>query len=326
MWRICFTTFVFGMSAFASQLAHADEPKTPAPVSGRSVTVEEILPADVLARVQLLRDELELIRFEMGKPENQQSEISVTNAAPREVFFQGITLFRKTNRLSFELTRTGGEEPENPPVAILRPYHVWIVVDRALKRVLIVKRRLGIRDKCEEKAQLESTTPTQVFRSVVQANRQLNLLLEKRFTPSDVFQQVTLAMNYGASLLARFPGATRIPKEPAFVRGKRPDDVFERLIECYELVRNIAQRSGVKMLEFKIDKATIKGKTPSDVNDVASLIVSELAYLHTLLDNAEAPARVYYPGRKLPSHVFQRAGMLKAQLEELKRRMEKQPD
>ena len=184
----------------------------------------------------------------------------------------------------------------------------------------------GIRDECEENVQPESTTPTQVFCSVVQANRQLNLLLEKRFTPSDVFQQVTLAMNYGASLLARFPGATRIPKQPAFERGKRPDDVFKRLIECYELVRNIAQRSGVKMLDLNIDKTTIKGKTPSDVNDVASLIVSELAYLHTLLDNAEAPARVYYPGRKLPSHVFQRAGMLKAQLEELKRRMEKQPD
>ena len=163
MWNFWFITIVFGLSAFASQVAYAqDEIKTPPPISGRSLTKEKILPADVLARAQLLRNELELIRFEMGKPKNHQPEIPVTKAAPREVFFQGITLFRKTNRLSFELTRTRGKEPITPSGSTLRPYHVWVGVDWALKRVLVAKRKLEITGRCKEEPQPKSTTPTQV--------------------------------------------------------------------------------------------------------------------------------------------------------------------
>lgn len=42
------------------------------PVSGRTQSVETITSADVLARVELLRDELELIRIEMGHPRNSR--------------------------------------------------------------------------------------------------------------------------------------------------------------------------------------------------------------------------------------------------------------
>ncbi len=52
----------------------------------------QIAPADVFVRVALLRSELDLIRFEMGKPRDDRPELPVSDAAPREVFFQALTL------------------------------------------------------------------------------------------------------------------------------------------------------------------------------------------------------------------------------------------
>ena len=71
---------------------------------------------------------------------------------------------------------------------------------------------------------------------------------------------------------------------------------------------------------------TTNDVTPSDVYDVASLLVSELAYLHARLPNAGAPRSSYNPGDKLPSHVYQRAGMLERQLSELNKWVEGSPD
>jgi len=299
---------------------------TPRPISGRDASsLRDILPADVLARAKLLSAELELIRFEMGKPQNTQPRLLLRNAAPREVFFQALTLFQKSNRLSFEQTRSRGKSPERFPAAQLTPGHVWHAVDKSLQRVLVVKRKLGIKEKAEEVTQDISTTPTEVFVAIVIANRQLNLLLEQRFSPSDVYQQVSRAMNYTARLLGTFPEAQRFPDPPAFERGKRPDHVYKRLLNCYALLDQIAKASSVKMLELTENVQSVQGKTPSDVYDIASLLVSELAYLHSLLENVRPPVGVYYPGRKFPSHVYQRAGILEYQLKNLAEQVQNNP-
>ena len=66
--------------------------------------------------------------------------------------------------------------------------------------------------------------------------------------------------------------------------------------------------------------------TPSDVYDIASLLVSELAHIHSQLDSEKSPRRVYYPGRKFPSDIYQRAGILQAQLLELRGLVADHPD
>ena len=119
---------------------------TPAPISGRPVAVEEITPADVLARIGLVRDELELIRFEMGEPLAQPKEIIVTDAFPREVIFQAFTLFGKSNQLGFEVTEARVSHLQISLPRDIQPYHVWRIVDGAYRRILAVKRELGITD------------------------------------------------------------------------------------------------------------------------------------------------------------------------------------
>jgi hypothetical protein len=64
----------------------------------------------------------------------------VTNAAPREVYFQAQTLLKKANRLAFEFTASLVEQPKAAEVQEIKPAHVWRTLDEALKRVLVVRR------------------------------------------------------------------------------------------------------------------------------------------------------------------------------------------
>ncbi|MBC8354440.1 MAG: hypothetical protein H8E66_20790 [Planctomycetes bacterium] len=273
----------------------------------------EITPPHVLVHVATVRTELKELRFLMGRPESQQPEMNVTGAAPREVYFQALTMFQKADRLCFEHTRERAAPPP-PPSGEIQPANVRDVVDVALTCVRRVKNKYGLKTASAPGERDDSKQPTDVFRSIVQANRQLNLMLERRFAPGDVFQQVTRAIGHTSRLLEQFPDAETRYDEPAYQEGKRPADVYRRLLGCFERIRTIAEQSGLEMLELQIDDSHIESAEPSDVYDVASLIIAELAYLHSKLPGAKPPRNVYDVGRKFPSHVFQRVGILEGQL------------
>jgi hypothetical protein len=278
----------------------------------------------VFVHVGLVRAELELIRAVMGKPHDTRNVIGVEDVEAREVFFQALTLFRNADHLSFELARQHAPAPSMPSGDI-RPVHVHQVVDAALQRVRLVKKTLGIDEQSRPPPRDPDKTPTDVFRSIVSANRQLNLLRDRPFSPSDVFQEVTIAIGYAARLLAHFPGATRIASTPPFEPRKQPADVYRRLVECLGRIRQIAEQSNLKMLTLAISETDRAEATPSDVHDIASLVVSELAYLHAQLPGVLPAREVYYPGRRFPSQVYQRAGILEGQLLELQRLVQHDP-
>ena len=71
-------------------------------------------------------------------------QFKVADVAPREGFFQALTLFGKSNRLCYELTRIDEVEPE-PPAGEILPAHVYGVVEAALAQLIFVKEKLGIR-------------------------------------------------------------------------------------------------------------------------------------------------------------------------------------
>lgn len=299
------------------------------PMPSRAVSdpspTDSIDIADVCVQVELVRAELEVIRFVMGRPTNEQPEMAVSGVATREVYAQALTLFRKAERLGFEQTREHAPEPAAPTGEITSA-DVYRVVQSALERIRRVKEHLGIEQQIQPPPRDPSKTATEVFRAVVQANRQLNLLLDRRFAPSDVFEQVTRGVGYASRLLEHFPDATLLPDPPEFEIGKRPGDVYRRLLDCFDRVRAIAKASGLEMLELEADETRIMAAEPSDVYDIASLLVSELAFLHSEVADARAPRPVYYVGRKFPSHVYQRAGILELQLVELEQWVQQNPD
>jgi hypothetical protein len=281
---------------------------------------EDIAPPDVYVRMGLVHDELELIRLEMGKPQDTRRELRIAAAEPREVYFQALGLFDMANRLSFDLTRERAQMPEKP-VGTLRSVHVMAVIDTVLAQLGRVKDTLGIIESSREKPRDPAVTPSDVFGSIVQANRQIDLLLDRPISPSDVFQQVTLAVGYAAQLRTPFSG-TRMPEAPPFERRKRPADVYHRLIACFARVRDIMVHSRFSVLTLDQHPEAV---IPNDVYHIASLIVSELSFLHAQVDSALPPPEPYYPGRQFPSDVYQRAGLLEILLIDLQALVEGSP-
>ncbi|MFQ5703794.1 MAG: hypothetical protein ACE5HT_07210 [Gemmatimonadales bacterium] len=323
-------TIAFGLGTVSSAAAQVS-PMTPPPASGRPVTFDSILSADVLARVYLIRDEVELIRFEMGRPKATLSDLRVTNASPREVMFQAFTLYLKANDLRFEITGAPGLQLQLEMPRKVRPLHVWRVLDIAYERLLEVRRELDISERPSETPQPATSTPTDVFRAIAGVNRNLDLLVSERLAPEDVFYQVKLASNYAIRLLERFPGAPLIPPAPRFERGKRPVDVFNLLVQSYELLHEIARRSGIETLSLEVTGFETKPApgdeiAPSGVYNMAILVVSELAYLHAQLNYSDTPIPAREPGVKVSSHVYQQARILQLQLEELRRQVEQRAD
>lgn len=312
----CGLSCAFSCVAPASAAAASAKIDTPDPISGHNPSVvEEVLPADVRARVLLVAAEIAHVRRELGVAATRGAAVTVKNAAPREVFFQAVSLFRKCNQLAFEHTGYLAAEPVAPKASKIRPMHVWRAVDAALRRVLATKQRLGIPERSVEKLESASVTPSDVFNSIVVVDRQINAMLLRRTSPGDVYREISLAIHYSARLLARFDGVERLPNGPPFVRAKLPLHVFQRLTANFAKVREIAQLSGLSVLDLQTGIA--QRTRPGDVYDLATLLVSELAYVHANIRGAPPPVPVHHPGIRFPSHCFARAGMLEGQLDSL---------
>ncbi len=273
-------------------------------------------PTDVYREVQAVADVVEQLRRYMGRPANMQPPIDVSGVAPREVIYQANTLCEKVNRLGFEMIHEVAEKPVVPNRQIV-PADVLRMVRVANSQVRLFADELDLELAPAGSGPTESRTPTDVYKAIVQLNRQINLLLDERFSPSDVYEEVSLAIAYAANVRSRWPG-DRIPPAPDWEFGKRPADVMARLVQCLELVRSIAEREDLHVLQFHLDESSLESVSPSDVYDIAALLVAELAYLDRTLVNARTARKARYPGRKVPSDVYQRAGILLQQLEEIK--------
>lgn len=109
----------------------------------------DIEPADVFTRVTVLREELELLRYEMGNPKSYQSDIKVSGAVPREVYAQMRALFELANQFCYEHMQELATPPERPEEEIL-PAHVFDLVNASLKQIKIVKQKYKISGQVQE--------------------------------------------------------------------------------------------------------------------------------------------------------------------------------
>ena len=325
--QILRTGCLFGLflSLPMTSFGMTDAIETPPPVSGHKLSIQSITPADVFARVQLVRKELDDIRFEMGKPQSREVGLLVEEATPHEVFFQAKTFDHKVARLTRELTEQAAPLEEKELPGDIRPFHVWKVVDTSLRRILSLKQKLGLTLTNSEALPDPETTPTQVFFVIGLANKQLNLLLLHQFSPKDVAEQISLGMEYTTHLLRKFPTAPAPAPLPSLERGRIPWDNYSRLIDCYMVLGDIARASNIKMLNLATQNLDRPDIQPNDVYDLATLIISELAYLHAHLPNALPPKQGRLHGPILPSHVYQQAGGLLAQLHALQKQVQAHP-
>jgi hypothetical protein len=303
-----------GLVAFG---AHA-QPTNPGPLpSGRDLDQPaSILPADVMARVKRLRREVDLVRRYMGRPTAAPHRIRIEEAQPRVVYAQAENLFRRANRLSFEVTRTSGPLPSAPATQQTTSADVFHLVDATLERILRVKEALAIDDKSSEQVQARATSPADVFHEMVAATADVNQLTRETTSPSDVYRIVTRGVHLAAAIQAAHPGAI-LPDEPPFEPNKVPSEVYQRLVDIFGLIERVAKVHELHVLDLQIKPESIKDASPLDVSELASVTTAELGFVHSHWPNVEQAQQAYFPGVRYPSHVYQRAGMLSAILTDI---------
>ncbi len=89
MWRVVVASFL-GMGVVASPLLVAAQPRnassaitTPAPISSRTLSNPELItPSDIVARLVLAHETLELIHTYMGRPAPKQAHRLVVEKSP----------------------------------------------------------------------------------------------------------------------------------------------------------------------------------------------------------------------------------------------------
>jgi hypothetical protein len=272
---------------------------------------------DVYLIAEQLADEVELIREVMGRPYDDSPRLPVSNVSIAEVFFQARTLLRKSNQLARELAGTDGITARDAPVGEIRAADVYDLVAAALEQVRLVRAELGISEPVVPQQRDTDIAPTGLFSTIIDSNRQLNLLLSTTITSADVYEQVSLAVDYSAAMLATRAPDLRIAPAP-FEVAKRPVDVYERLLESVDIASRLAAKHGVSVVSLSTRRNVPDDVEPGHVYDLANIVVADLAILAKALEARPARAEPGpTPKHVFPSHVYQRAGTLKLQLEAL---------
>jgi hypothetical protein len=275
---------------------------------------DEITSEHTCARISQILDEIETLRLEMGRAKDARVPMQVRGAMPREVFYFARTVHRKANQLCVEL----GANPVDPPSAEVaaraRPAEVLRVLDGARERLAQARIHLRIEGDMYQPDLPGALwadpgkTASDVLSGCLVASRQLNAMLATAFASVDGHARIIACLGVAQKLLG-LHGA-ELPPPPPFERRKFPRDVFQALWETAQIIYRALSSWGVKLLET--DRGFV-GEDPTDVYDIATLILCELEYVASLFPAGDEP-RLYaaIPMPVLPSHNYQRARQLRA--------------
>lgn len=289
---------------------------------------DEITSEHTCARIEQVLEELEALRLEMGRNRDARVPMHVRDASPREVFYHAQTVHRKANQLCVEL----GADPVSPPgvaePARARPADVLRLLDNTRERLARARAVLRLEGDSPQ-PELPGPLPriagkgaSDVLAGCLLASRQLNVMLAHAFASRESREQLIRALGFAERLLA-FHGAG-LPPAPPFERRKFPRDVFQLLWEACEVLHRMLGDLGVKNLQ--IHRGYV-GEEPTDVYDLASLVVSELEYLASFLPVKEAPPQsTPMQSPVLPAHNHRLARQLQAAIRVLAEAVRARPD
>ncbi|GAB5382470.1 MAG: hypothetical protein Alis3KO_38850 [Aliiglaciecola sp.] len=273
-------------------------------------------PAEVYRNAGQLSSMLNAIAQEMGIEAVDREPIAATRVSPREVYFQAATLYGKTSRLMFEFTSDEGDS-----ISILRPdakpEDVQNLLKQSEKHLHSVLKELNIQSNFPLPPYDDGKSPTDVFRLIVTLNRITNRLLDFKFSPAESHQKITEAIGVAAAILETYKDTNSVFAADDLQRGKTPRDVYHRLAKLYKQLTPIMTKMNSRCLILGDYEEKRRDVEPSDVFDLAVLMAGQLRYLHSKLPTAKAPIQAYYPGKVIPSQVYQRLSILHQQIDEL---------
>ena len=315
--RIVLFTILITAATANHAVAEAGVPQTPPPISGRNLSnPETILPADVLSRIELIRANLELVRQHMGKATGSVPVLRVSEAGSEEVYSQALNLEKRANKFAHE--QLGMYRAPDPiPSGDVRPYGVFLIMDDVLQSVLAVKAKLGVEATPVEKNQSPDTSIAEVFNAAIAAGSELNNLLKIESDPEYVLQAIVEAVSIASYLHYFELDSANLPSSPEFEPLKSPDDVFARMLRCFELVTVLADRRDINTLKLDISSAQSKDIQPDDSSNLAFLLLVKLNDIYEHTPTTMEYPHVYAPGEISAAHVYQRVGLLERILNNL---------
>jgi hypothetical protein len=273
---------------------------------------DEVTPEHNSARTGQLLAEIETLRLEMGRARDARVPMQVRDAAPREVFYFAQTVHRKANQLCVELGASSVDAPSAALTGRAAPADVLRVLESARQRVAQARLHLRLEGDAPA-ADLPGPlwpdagkTSSDVLAGCLAASRQLNVMIATAFASRDAYEVLTQCLAISERLLA-LQGAA-FPPPPPFERRKFPRDVFQVLWETCQTFYRALLGWGVKVVE--VERGFV-GEEPTDVYDLATLLLSELDYVASFLPIKPVPrAAGPAPLPVLPSHNYQRARQL----------------
>jgi len=290
----------------------------------------EITAEHTCARVGQVLEDLEALRLEMGRSRDARVPMHVSDASPREVYYHAQTVLRKADRLCVELGGDSVSPPLTAEPACARPSDVLALLESTRERLALARVLLRLEG---DSFQPElpgpllpdvGKNPSHVLAGCLVASRQLNVMLEHAFGARESREQLLRALGLAERLLA-FLGAG-LPAPAPHERRKFPRDVFQLLWQTCEVLHQVLTNSRVRALE--IHRGFV-GEEPTDVYDLASLIVSELEYLSSLLPVENGPPQARAMASQvpvLPAHNFRLARQLQASIGTLAEAVQARPD
>ena len=284
--------------------------------AGPASIAQTVTNTDVYNLASQVAEEIEYIREVMGRPFDDSPRLPVGDVSQLQVYYQAQTLFRKANQLAQEYAGTPRAGAPPVPDAEVRAGDSYAAVISAQEQVRQVSRALGI----ETEAQIQERTTastTGVFLTILDANRQLNLLINEPILPGDVFDQVTLAVLYSASLLAHQGAENLVPEAEPFDGYKRPSDVYALLLNNTDLMSGVAEAAGISVLTLSSRRNIPDDVEPGHVYDIARILVAGLALVANAMDAEDVFPDLERPELIFPTQVYARATVLQQQLEQI---------
>lgn len=277
--------------------------------------------SELLARFSLVQAEVEHLRYVLGKQKVEPYPDEINSVGTRDLFFQVQSLFKLSDSFAYEFTRKKGRGVDLPTGKISYS-QVTSIMEDALSRLRAVKSKLGL-EALNPYPSSEEISPDLLYQQILDANRQLNALLDEPIKPNDVYYQLSVIINYSASILAQFPQVERIPEQAKLVWGKRPRDVIQELLECHRLLKELGSRLGQPLINYtclvKVQERDDFIIEPIDVYSIATLLLAEISELHSKLGINRVPRATYYPRAKFSSHAFQKSQIVKEQIQTMQK-------
>ena len=289
-----------------------------------AAATQKVTPAHVYQATGQVGAAIELVREVMGRPTLAAPPWKVDHAEPRHVLYQAQAMFRKVNRLAEQLRLPAVDSPPIPAEAEIEPADVIRFVHGAYDQLGRIRIELGIAQAPELPPFDALVAPRDVLREVVQASRQVNLMLDTPIQPADVYARMELTVAHVAAALSEDSAVPSYGTLPDFKGGKTPADVYRRVLECLGLAQTIGAGQGIDVLQLDLRHELRRSDlVPVDVYHLTTTVLAEVAHLALVLDaeDADLPP-VERPKHIFPSHVYRMAGLLLNSLRQLEDRLE----